>query len=170
MQERHDQPHSFGDSWHIGDHANRRTPFRIPNCRSASSGRTRFESPAVAVQPLWPQSPASPARLLQTPYNGWVYAGTPVTPALLRLDPTLGPFAWRSRFPKALRGKAAVNRARFRSTVDCNGRTIWIADAHRGDRKRFVVRADEMLTAFVEFRRSSFLEPHGEWFRKDSRG
>jgi hypothetical protein len=26
---------------------------------------------------------------------------------------------------------------------------LWIA-AHRGDRKRFVVRADEKLTAFVE--------------------
>jgi hypothetical protein len=31
-----------------------------------------------------------------------------------------------------------------------NGRTIWIADAHRGDGKRFVVRADEKLIAFVE--------------------
>jgi len=29
-------------------------------------------------------------------------------------------------------------------------RTIWIADAHRGDEKRFIVRADEMLTAFLE--------------------
>jgi hypothetical protein len=29
-------------------------------------------------------------------------------------------------------------------------RTIWIADAHRDDRKRFVLRADEKLTAFVE--------------------
>jgi hypothetical protein len=27
------------------------------------------------------------------------------------------------------------------------GRTIWIADAHRGDGKRYVVRADEKLTA-----------------------
>jgi hypothetical protein len=34
--------------------------------------------------------------------------------------------------------------------VDSNGRTIWIADAHRGDGKRFVARADEKLTAFVE--------------------
>jgi hypothetical protein len=34
------------------------------------------------------------------------------------------------------------------SAVDSNGRTIWIADAHRGDGKRFVVRADEKLTAF----------------------
>jgi hypothetical protein len=31
-----------------------------------------------------------------------------------------------------------------------NGRTVWIADAHRADGKRFVVRADEKLTAFVE--------------------
>jgi hypothetical protein len=36
------------------------------------------------------------------------------------------------------------------STVDSNGRTIWIADGHRGDGKRFIVRADEKLTAFLE--------------------
>src|SRR5207247_2972560 len=36
------------------------------------------------------------------------------------------------------------------SAIDANERTIWIADAHRGDGKRFVVRADEKLTAFVE--------------------
>jgi hypothetical protein len=31
-----------------------------------------------------------------------------------------------------------------------NGQTIWIADAHRGDGKRFVVRTDEKLTAFIK--------------------
>jgi len=36
------------------------------------------------------------------------------------------------------------------SALDSNGRTTWIADAHRGDGKRFVVRADEKLTAFME--------------------
>jgi hypothetical protein len=36
------------------------------------------------------------------------------------------------------------------SAVDSSGRTIFVADAHRGDGKRFVVRADEKLTAFVE--------------------
>ena len=36
------------------------------------------------------------------------------------------------------------------SAVDGNGRTIWITDAHRDDGKRFVVRADEKLTAFLE--------------------
>jgi hypothetical protein len=34
--------------------------------------------------------------------------------------------------------------------MDSRGRTIWIADAHRGDGKRFVVPADEKLMAFVE--------------------
>jgi hypothetical protein len=36
------------------------------------------------------------------------------------------------------------------SAIDSNGRTIWIADAHRDDGKRFVVHADEKLTVFVE--------------------
>ena len=36
------------------------------------------------------------------------------------------------------------------SALDSNGRTIWIADAHRDDGKRFVVRAEEKLTAFLE--------------------
>jgi len=35
------------------------------------------------------------------------------------------------------------------SAVDSNGRTIWIADAQR-DGKRFVVRADQLLTAFLK--------------------
>jgi hypothetical protein len=34
--------------------------------------------------------------------------------------------------------------------VDHRGRTISVADAHRDNGKRFVVRADEKLTAFVE--------------------
>jgi hypothetical protein len=41
------------------------------------------------------------------------------------------------------------------SAVDAEGRTIWIADAHRDDGKRFVVRAGEKLTAFVSFCRCS---------------
>ena len=38
------------------------------------------------------------------------------------------------------------------SAVDSRGRTIWIAEAHRGDGKRFVMRADEKLTAFIELK------------------
>ena len=39
------------------------------------------------------------------------------------------------------------------SALDSKGRTIWIVDAHR-DGKRFVVRADEILTAFLEAERA----------------
>jgi hypothetical protein len=37
------------------------------------------------------------------------------------------------------------------AAIDSDGRTIWIADAHRGDGKRLVVHAEEKLTAFVEW-------------------
>ena len=39
------------------------------------------------------------------------------------------------------------------SAIDSNGPTIWIADAHRGDGKRFIVHSDEKLSAFVELER-----------------
>jgi hypothetical protein len=35
------------------------------------------------------------------------------------------------------------------SAIDSNGRTIWIADAHRDDGKRFVVYADGSFRHFV---------------------
>ena len=47
------------------------------------------------------------------------------------------------------------------SAIDSNGRTIWIVDAH-GYGKRFVVRADEKLTAFVEL--ESAIRVCGELF------
>ena len=37
--------------------------------------------------------------------------------------------------------------------VDYDSRTIWIVDAH-GYGNRFIVRADEILTAFVELERA----------------
>jgi len=48
------------------------------------------------------------------------------------------------------------------SALDSEGRTIWIADAHRGAGKRFVVRADEKLTAFMELQAATraFSESH----------
>jgi hypothetical protein len=36
------------------------------------------------------------------------------------------------------------------ATVDSDGLTIFVADAHRDDGKRFVVHAEEKLTAFIE--------------------
>jgi len=42
----------------------------------------------------------------------------------------------------------------YAAALDHEGRTIWIVDAHRDDGKRFVVHADEKLTAFVELERA----------------
>jgi hypothetical protein len=41
------------------------------------------------------------------------------------------------------------------TAIDSRGQTLWIADAHRDDGKRFVVHADEKLTAFVELESAS---------------
>jgi hypothetical protein len=56
--------------------------------------------------------------------------------------------------------------------VDSEGRTICIADAHRDDRKRFAVRADEKLTAFVELESAIWARhfaksrgEHGSWMK-----
>jgi hypothetical protein len=38
----------------------------------------------------------------------------------------------------------------LRVNFGLRGQTIWIGNAHRNDGKRFVVRADEKLTVFVE--------------------
>jgi hypothetical protein len=39
------------------------------------------------------------------------------------------------------------------SAIDSNGQTIFVADAHRDDGKRFIVTADEELRAFLELLR-----------------
>ena len=39
------------------------------------------------------------------------------------------------------------------SAIDLEGQTSWIVDAHHDDGKRFIVHADEKLTAFVELQR-----------------
>jgi hypothetical protein len=48
---------------------------------------------------------------------------------------------WRS-------AKSDKRQLGLRITADCQGRTIFVADAHRDYNPRFVVRADEKLTAF----------------------
>jgi hypothetical protein len=42
--------------------------------------------------------------------------------------------------------------------VDSCGRTIWIADAHRDNGKRFAARSEEKLTAFLELESRAALE------------
>jgi hypothetical protein len=57
---------------------------------------------------------------------------------------------WANPNPSWAAQAARVPVAATDRALDCEGQTIWIADAHCGDRKRFVVHADEKLTAFVE--------------------
>ena len=42
---------------------------------------------------------------------------------------------------------------RLHLAIDSHGRTIWIAEAHRDDGKRFIAQADEKLRAFIELER-----------------
>ena len=37
--------------------------------------------------------------------------------------------------------------------ADCQGRRLFVGDAHRDNGKRFIVTADEKLTAFLELQR-----------------
>jgi hypothetical protein len=47
-----------------------------------------------------------------------------------------------------------LNKAGWRcgsiSTTDCKGRQIWVVAAELEDAGRFIIHADEMLTAFTE--------------------
>ena len=43
------------------------------------------------------------------------------------------------------------------ATINSNGQTIFVADAHRDKGRRFVVHSEEKLTAFVEL--ESTVEP-----------
>jgi hypothetical protein len=56
------------------------------------------------------------------------------------------------------------------ATVDSNGQTIFVADAHRDDGKRFVVHSDNKLSVFLELERithelavSALLGDHTHW-------
>jgi hypothetical protein len=43
------------------------------------------------------------------------------------------------------------------SAIDSYGRTIWIADGHRDDGRRFIVHADDKLTAFLDLERAVYI-------------
>jgi len=68
--------------------------------------------------------------------------------------------ASRRKEEKTECGEGGINKARTVATVDSRGRTIWIADAHRDDGKRFVVHADEKLTAFLKLERITSDDDH----------
>jgi hypothetical protein len=61
--------------------------------------------------------------------------------------------------------KSSTNQRADHDVVSPRGPTIFIADPHRGDGKRFIVRAEERLTAFwnsnLRFGTASFRRWHG---------
>jgi hypothetical protein len=63
----------------------------------------------------------------------------------------MAPFPLTPTFHRARRVVGRPPHAR--NNRDSNGRTIWIVDAHRGDGQRFVMRAEEKVTAFLELER-----------------
>ena len=63
------------------------------------------------------------------------------------LDALAGVKYWKTIANKIIKAGFSLGWA---SALDFEGRTIWVADAPRDDGKRFIVRADEKLTAFVE--------------------
>ena len=82
----------------------------LPSAKNAVDGPAMEENLAV-IQTMFGENTSAIStltRLLRMPGTGW-FRDTPVTPALLEARSDLGPVAQRSRFPKTLRGKAAVN-------------------------------------------------------------
>jgi hypothetical protein len=117
----------------------------LPSEKDAVDGPRVEESLASVEVLVGDKNSAIPRlqHLLEIPYANCL------TPALLRLHPAWGSIARRSRFPKTLRGKAAVNPLCVKnweiiadnlskagwswgwvSALDVEGRTIWIGDAH----------------------------------------
>ena len=70
------------------------------------------------------------------------------------VDPKLHPHRrFRVRLSALLPGREPDLRIEVRVRVAQDGRIIWIVDAHRGDGRRFIVRADEIFSAVVELER-----------------
>jgi predicted Zn-dependent protease len=66
-----------------------RASMLVPSSKDRLSG-PGFEENLALVEMILGENNraiATLTRLLQTPYGGWLYSPTPITPALLRLDP-----------------------------------------------------------------------------------
>jgi TolB-like protein/Tfp pilus assembly protein PilF len=74
----------------------------LPSAKDRVRGPA-FEENLAAIQTLVGENSdaiSNLTRLLQTPYSGWVYGQTPITPALLRLDPLWDPLRTDPSFQK----------------------------------------------------------------------
>ena len=74
----------------------------LPSAKDRMYGPA-FEENLALIQTMFganSQAISTLARLLQTPYHAFLYIGTPVTPALLRLDPLWDPLRSDPAFQK----------------------------------------------------------------------
>lgn len=55
------------------------------------------------------------------------------------------------------------------SAITRDDKAIYTADAHKGEAKRFVVQADELLTAFIELENTTRSADQGEQLDKQPR-
>ena len=74
----------------------------LPSNKDRLSGPAFEENLALVEMMIGENSRAiaTLTRLLQTPYGGWLYSPTPITPALLRLDPIWDPLRSEPVFQK----------------------------------------------------------------------
>jgi hypothetical protein len=74
----------------------------VPSSKDRLSGPAFEENLALVEMIIGDNSLAISilTRLLQTPYDGWLYTPAPITPALLRLDPLWDPLRADPGFQK----------------------------------------------------------------------
>ena len=74
----------------------------VPSSKDRLSGPGFEENLAIVEMIIGENSSAisTLTRLLQTPYGGWLYTPSPITPALLRLDPIWDPLRTDPAFQK----------------------------------------------------------------------
>jgi serine/threonine protein kinase/tetratricopeptide (TPR) repeat protein len=79
-----------------------RAVMLVPRTKDAVDGPTFEENLALIQTIVGETSPAisTLTHLLKTPYQSWLYNGTPITPALLRLDPLWDPLRGDPAFQK----------------------------------------------------------------------
>jgi TolB-like protein/class 3 adenylate cyclase/Tfp pilus assembly protein PilF len=79
----------------------------VPSSKDRLSGPAFEENLALVEMIIGENSRAiaTLTRLLQTPYGGWLYSPTPITPALLKLDPIWDPLRADSAFQKLCQEK-----------------------------------------------------------------
>jgi hypothetical protein len=89
-----------------------RAVMLLPRAKDAVDGPIFEENLALIQTIVGEKSPAisTLTQLLKTPYGSWLYNGTPITAAILRLDPLWDPLRSDPRFQKLLASPAPKNR------------------------------------------------------------